>query len=178
MQSIESLGHEIVIESKPNFSPTYSELRLKYTPTVPTLTIRSIISAITSVDQSLKVSLVQEPTIEERTEALMRKEQKSLLLRLIAAFVFSIPAFIVGIVFMSLLPSDSAIRQYFEQPMWAGNVARTTWILFFIATPVWLFVANIFHKKALTELITLWRPGSRAPIYQRFLKFGSMNLLV
>lgn len=145
---------------------------------LPTLTIRSIISAVKSMDRSLDVSMIQEPTIEEKAEALTRKEQKSLLKRLIAAFIFCIPTFIVGIVFTSLLPSDSSVRQYFEQPMWSGKVTRTTWILFFLATPVWLFVADIFHRKALKELISLWRPGSRTPLFQRFLKFGSMNLLV
>jgi P-type Cu+ transporter len=177
-QAIEFLGHGITIEPKPNFSPIDSELRLTYTPTFPALTIRSIISAITSVDLSLKVSLVQEPTIEERAEALTRKEQRSLLIRLITAFIFSIPTFIFGIVFMSLVPPESSVRHYFEQSMWVDNTSRTVWILFFIATPVWLFVADIFHRKALTELTILWRPGSRTPVYQRFLKFGSMNLLV
>jgi P-type Cu+ transporter len=175
-QAIEFLGHEITIEPKSTPSPT--EFRLTYTPMFPTLTIRAIISAIISLDQSIKVTLVHEPTIEERAEALTRMEQRSLLIRLIVAFIFSIPTFIFGIVFTSFLPSDSSVRQYFEHSVWASNVQRTVWILFFVATPVWLFVADIFHRKALTELVTLWRPGSRSPIHQRFLKFGSMNLLV
>jgi len=153
-------------------------MRLTYTPTFPSLTIHTIISAITSVNESLKVSTVQQPTVEERAEMMAHSEQKSLLRRLIAAFIFSIPTFIFGIVIASLLPSSSSVRQYFEQSMWAGTVPRTAWILFILATPVWLFIADIFHRKAVVELFSLWRPGSRTPVYQRFIKFGSMNLLV
>jgi P-type Cu+ transporter len=176
--SIESLGPLIIIEPHPIFSITHPQLRLTYTPTPPVLTIRRIISTIASADQSLQVKLVEEATIEERAESLTNKEQDSLRKRLIAAFIFSIPTFIFGIVFMSLLPSQSSVRQYFAQPMWAGSVTRTVWVLFFLATPVQFFIADVFHRKALQEIKTLWRPGSQNSIYSRFFKFGSMNLLV
>lgn len=163
---------------KPRVSQKQIEAHVTYTPSLPSLTIRTIISTIKLTDEALEVSLAQDVTIEDRAEALSRREQKALLKRLLVAFIFSIPTFIIGIVFMSLLPSDSAVRQYFERSLWLINVPRSTWILFFFATIVWLFAADIFHKKALTELISLWRPGSRSPIWQRFIKFGSMNLLV
>lgn len=108
------LGHGITVELKPSLTSDYSELRLNYIPTPPAFTIRAIMSAVKSMDQTLNVNLVQELTVEERAEVLTRKEQNSLLKRLLAAFIFSIPTFIFGIVFMSLLPSHSSVRQYFE----------------------------------------------------------------
>jgi Cu+-exporting ATPase len=150
------------------------QVRITYIPSVPSLTIRTIISTIKSIHPSLQVCVVQEQTVDDRAEALARREQKALLHRLLVAFAFSIPAFIIGIVFVSLLP-PSALRSYFTEPLWI-NVPRSTWVLFFLATPVWLFVDDIFHRKAITEILNLWRRGT--PLSQRFLKFGSMNLLV
>lgn len=177
-ESIKSLSPLLIIEPQPVFSTNHPLLKVTYTPTFPGLTIRAILSAITSSYQELKVDLVEETTIEERAEILRHKEQRTLLIRLIVSFVFSIPTFIFGIVFMSLLPSQSSIRQYFNHSIWAGNVSRATWILFFLATPVEFLVADVFHRKALQEIKALWRPASRTPIYQRFFRFGSMNLLV
>jgi P-type Cu+ transporter len=177
-ESIKSLSPQLIIEPQPIFSTNNPLLKVTYTPTFPDLTIRTILSSITSSHQEFKVDLVQETTIEERAEILRHKEQRNLIIRLIVSFIISIPTFLFGIVFMSLLPSQSSVRQYFNRPMWVGNVSRTTWILFFLATPVEFFVADVFHRKALQEIKALWRPGSRTPIYQRFFRFGSMNLLV
>ena len=41
-----------------------------------------------------------------------------------------------------------------------------------------LMIIQDFHKRSLQELWVLWRPGSRASWAARFLRFGSMNLLV
>jgi len=176
-QSLESLAPMVTIEPQV-FSTSHPELKLTYTPTQPGLTIRTIFSTVMSVNESFQVSLVHEATIEERAEVLRHKEQEGLLKRLIVSFVLCIPTFIFGVLFMSLLPSQSSVRQYFDKPIWAGRVSRATWIVFFLATPVQFFVADVFHRKALQELKALWRPGSRTPIYQRFFRFGSMNLLV
>jgi P-type Cu+ transporter len=46
------------------------------------------------------------------------------------------------------------------------------------ATPVYFYSAGIFHRRAARELWALWRPGSRTPVWQRFFRFGSMNLLI
>jgi P-type Cu+ transporter len=176
LQSLLSL--DPTIETQPGFSTTTPLLKLTYTPRLPDITIRSIFSTITSLNHAYRVTLVQEATVEERAEVLRRKEQIALSKRLKMAFVFSIPTFIFGVLFMSLIPSQSSVRRFFNEPMWAGRVSRNTWILFFLATPVEFFVADIFHRKALQEIKALWWPGSRTPIYQRFFKFGSMNLLV
>jgi len=75
---------------------------------------------------------------------------------------------------VSLLP-PSSVCNYFTTPLWV-NVPRSIWVLFFLATPVWLFVDDIFHRKVITEIVNLW--WCEISFSQWFLKFGSMNLLV
>src|SRR2546423_5488064 len=147
-QSLESLGSMITIEPQ-LFSTSHPELKFTYRPSQPSLTIRTIFSTVMSVNESFQVTLVKEATIEERAEVLRHKEQGGLLKRLIVSFVLCIPTFIFGVLFMSLLPSQSSVRQYFDKSIWAGRVSRATWILFFLATPVQFFVADVFHRKAL-----------------------------
>lgn len=47
-----------------------------------------------------------------------------------------------------------------------------------MATPVYFFTADVFHRRALKELRALWRPGSATPILRRFYRFSSMNILM
>ncbi|ANB11018.1 Cu(2+)-transporting P-type ATPase CCC2 [Sugiyamaella lignohabitans] len=77
---------------------------------------------------------------------------------------------------MDLVPKGSKLRTYFEQPIWAGGVSRSTWALLFLSTPVYFFAADLFHTKALKEIWSLWRGG--ASWKRRLFRFGSMNLLM
>ena len=52
------------------------------------------------------------------------------------------------------------------------------WALLFLATPVMFYSAGLYHRRSLKELWALWKPGSRVPVWKRFVRFGSMNLLV
>jgi hypothetical protein len=79
---------------------------------------------------------------------------------------------------MSLVKKENRTRLYMEEPMWAGQATRTEWALFILATPVMFFGADIFHQRSINELLALWRKGSTTPVYRRFIRFGSMNLLV
>merc|ERR1711939_734993 len=47
-----------------------------------------------------------------------------------------------------------------------------------MATPVYFFAADLFHRRTIKELRALWRPGSKVPISRRFYRFGSMNMLI
>ena len=106
------------------------------------------------------------------------REQYMLLVRLVFAFIVAIPTFIIGIVYMTLVPDSNQTRMWFMEPLWTGNTSRVQWALFFLATPVMFFSAGIFHKRSIKEIYALWRPGSRTPVWRRFVRFGSMNLLV
>jgi hypothetical protein len=178
MTAVNSLNWDIRI-LRPLTDPGDSILEISYTPDAPNFTIRTIVDAIThSNSPPFTVSIYKPPSIEEFAKSIRAREQRMLYLRLLAAIVVAIPTFIIGIVFMTLMKKDDAIRVYFMQPVWAGNVSRSAWALFIMATPVMFYSANIFHRRSLKEIRTLWRRGSTTPILKRFIRFGSMNLLV
>jgi cation transport ATPase len=154
-------------------------MEISYLPSPPDFTIRSITSTIVSVEPaSYSVSIYHPPTLEERTHRMQRREQRVLLQHLIFTFIITIPTFIIGVICMSLLPAGNRTKLYLMQPMWNGNVSRIEWALFFLATPVYFYGAGTFHRRSIKEIRALWRRGSTTPIIMRFIRFGSMNLLV
>ena len=153
--------------------------RLTYVPSPPAFTIRDIVSAIVSSSSSpFKVTVHKTPTLEDHTRLLQAKEKQSFLYRLVFTIIVAIPTFIIGVVFTSLVSSQNSTRNFLTEPMWSGNASRLQWSLFFLATPVMFYSAGVFHRRCLEEVYALWRKGSRTPIFKRFLRFGSMNLLV
>lgn len=158
-------------------------LQVTYTPSSPAFTIRSIITAIAhakppSAGTHYSATLYTPPTLEDRTRAMQQHEKHLLLRRLLFSVIVAIPTFIIGIVYMSLVPASDPTRQFFMRPMWTGNTSRAEWALFFLATPVMFYSAGMFHRRSLKEIRALWRPGSRTPVWKRFVRFGSMNMLV
>ncbi|KAJ5384543.1 ATPase P-type K/Mg/Cd/Cu/Zn/Na/Ca/Na/H-transporter [Penicillium concentricum] len=153
-------------------------LKVTYTPQPPSLTVRTIISAISSTNDNFRATVYHPPSIEDRSRAIQHHERSRLLARLLFVFVSAIPTFLIGIVFMSLVSSENSVRMYLEQPMWSGSVTRIEWALFIMTTPVMFYGTDVFHVRALKEVYALWRPGSRVPILRRFYRFGSMNLLI
>lgn len=153
-------------------------LTVTYSPGTPSFTIRHIVNAIAEVDAEFTVSVYRPPSLEERSQDMRRQHQWQIARRLILAVAAAIPTFVIGIVYMSLVPSDNPGRIYLEQPMWAGQASRLEWTLFIIATPVYFLGADIFHRRMLAEIKALWRPGSMTPILRRFYRFGSMDMLM
>ncbi|PGH32909.1 Cu2+-exporting ATPase [[Emmonsia] crescens] len=149
-----------------------------YKPDPPSMTVRNIITAIESANDAFKASIYHPPTIEDRSRAMQLHERRRLLIRLLFVFIAAIPTFMIGVVWMSLVPSTNNMRIYFYEPIWVGQVTRLEWALFIITTPVMCFGADIFHVRAFKEIRALWRPGSKVPILRRFYRFGSMNLLI
>ncbi|KAF2109498.1 E1-E2 ATPase-domain-containing protein [Lophiotrema nucula] len=160
------------------FSEKAPILYIRYLPSPPQFTIRHIFQAIESLDPSFTPSIYHPPTIEERAREMHARERRRVLFRLVLSVVIAIPTFLLGIVFMSLVKETNPVRHYIMQPMWAGNVPRVSWALFILATPIYFFAADTFHRRALKEIRALWRPGSRTPFLQRFYRFGSMNMLM
>lgn len=153
-------------------------LKVTYTPQSPSLTIRTIISAINSANDNFRATVYHPPSIEDRSRAIQHHERSRLLARLLFVFISAIPTFFIGIVFMSLVSSENSVRMYLEQTMWSGSVTRIEWALFIMSTPVMFYGTDVFHVRAMKEVYALWRPGSRVPILRRFYRFGSMNLLI
>ena len=176
MQCLDKLGQ--VIHAEP---PTLQDpiLRVTYEPSPPAFTIRDIVSAITySNSPQFTVTIDNPPSLEDRARLLQAEERRSLLYRLGFSVLIAVPTFIIGVVFMSLVSSKNRTRSFLMETMWTGNASRIQWSLFFLATPVMFYSAGIFHKRSLKEICALWRRGSRTPVWKRFIRFGSMNLLV
>ncbi|OJD16746.1 hypothetical protein AJ78_03125 [Emergomyces pasteurianus Ep9510] len=175
-----------VVEAMENESVSVDEypslkkpvITVTYQPQPPSMTVRNIISTIESANDAFKASIYHPPTIEDRSRAMQLHERRRLLIRLLFVFIAAIPTFMIGIVWMSLVPSTNNIRKYFYEPIWAGQVTCLEWALFIITTPVMCFGADVFHVRAFKEIRALWRPGSKVPILRRFYRFGSMNLLI
>lgn len=149
---------------------------ITYKPSAPDFTIRHINEAIRQIDPVFKPTIYKPPSMEERTRVMHARERWQVLYRVILSLIAAIPSFIIGIVFMSLVPKSNHSREHLMQP-WA-NVPRVQWALFIIATPIYFFAADLFHRRALKEVYTLWRRRSPTPILRRFYRFGSMNLLM
>ncbi|PGG98926.1 Cu2+-exporting ATPase [Blastomyces parvus] len=174
---LEAMGDESVsvIESPTLKKPVVT---VTYKPEPPAMTVRNIIAVIESANDAFKASIYHPPTIEDRSREMQHRETRRLLLRLLFVFIAAIPTFLIGIVWMSLVPSTNNMRIYFYEPIWAGQVTRLEWALFIITTPVMCYGADVFHIRAFKEIRALWRPGSKVPILRRFYRFGSMNLLI
>lgn len=148
---------------------------VRYKPSPPDITLRTIFAAIREAGYTPSVE--KRLSLEERSRRLQAREQRRILWRIIAAVIIAIPTFTIGIVFMSLVPHGSRVMDYWTAPIW-GNASRDVVALFFLATPVQFFIADHFHRRAIHGLHTLWRKGSRVPIWKRFMRFGSMDLLI
>ncbi|KAH8424093.1 putative copper resistance-associated P-type ATPase [Aspergillus melleus] len=166
------------IETDDALSVKNPVLRVTYKPCPPTLTIRSIIDVLNKAHHAFTASVYHPPSIEDRSRAMQLHERRRLLSRLLFVLIVAIPTFLIGIVFMSLVSTDNHVRKYLEGSIWAGNVSRIEWALFIMTTPVMFYGTDIFHVRAVKEIYSLWRPGSRVPILRRFYRFGSMNLLI
>ncbi|CAK7225022.1 hypothetical protein SBRCBS47491_005750 [Sporothrix bragantina] len=158
-------------------TPQRPIIKLKYVPEAPAFTVRHILAAIEASDSELTAAIYHPPTLEERSKIIQAKHQRQIMYRVIFTGIVCIPTFVIGIVYMSLLPSTDAGRMYMMMP-WASGISRSQIALFIMATPVYFFSADIFHVRAFKEIRSLWRRGSRTPFLQRFYRFGSMNTLM
>ncbi|KAH8650868.1 Cu2+-exporting ATPase [Tricladium varicosporioides] len=166
----------LVIDKAPSLEDPI--MTIMYHPQRGIVTIRDILTTIHGVSDQLKATIYHPPTIEERSRAMQFRERRRLLLRLLLSFVVAIPTFLISVVWMSLVPSTSRVRMFFQGKMWTGADTRAEWALFFLATPVMFFAADVFHVRAIKEVRALWGQNSKVPILRRFYRFGSMNLLM
>ena len=153
-------------------------MTISYYPNPPDFTIRDLVAVINATNEAFEATIYKPPSIEQRSQAMQRKEQRRLMIRLIFTFLVAIPTFLIGVVWMDLVSSNNSIRQYLGKPRIKGSATGFEWALFILATPVMFLAADVFHLRALKEIRALWRPGSRVPILRRFYRFGSMNLLI
>ncbi|CUM62565.1 uncharacterized protein PRCAT00000117001 [Priceomyces carsonii] len=185
-QYLESYGEAVVIEDP--LTLKYPYIRFKYLPSQD-VNIRNIMFGLNHLQRTkdgyqidvnkkslFECNLIEPESMDEHIRKLSKKEFIKIAWRLVIATVFAIPTFIFGVVAMTLLHSTNPFRVWVEEPIWAGNVARNTWILLILSTPVYFFAADIFHRKAFKEVSSLWM--HRNSFKRRIFKFGSMSLLM
>lgn len=158
-------------------TPEKPVISVKYTPDAPSFTVREILSAIDAADPAFRASIYHPPSLEERSKLITQKHQQQLLRRIYLTLVVAIPTFVIGIVYMSLIPDTDDGKHWLMKP-WVSGINRAQIALFILSTPVYFFAADVFHTRAIKEISNLWRPGSKTPILRRFYKFGSMNMLM
>ncbi|KAI1326577.1 heavy metal translocating P-type ATPase [Xylariaceae sp. FL0255] len=162
-----------------DFRPTIQRpiLKLTYNPSAPKFTIRHILAAIEASDPALKASIYRPPSLEEQSKKLHTQHQRRVLFRVILTFILAIPTFVVGIVYMDLLPGTNPGTKFLTAP-WVSGINRGQIAMLVFATPVWLFAGDLFHRRMFMEIWSLWKPTSQTPILRRFYRFGSMNMLI
>lgn len=175
-------GDAVAVVQPPSLA--VPEAKLRYIPT-DEVNLRRFIREIAHLQGSgepqdepgaLVASLKAPATVDDELRRMARAELVAVGVRLAIATVFAVPTFVFGVVAMALLPKSHPFRHWTEQPLWVGNVSRNTWALLILATPVYFFAADIFHRKAVKELRLLWL--SRSPWRVRLFKFGLMSLLM
>lgn len=175
IKSIEGFRRQVDIITKPTQARPI--MRIAYVPDAPKFTIRQILAAIEASDPALEASIYHPPSLEERSKMAQHKHQRQLLYRAILTTIVAIPTFIIGIVYMSLVPDPNSSKDYLMMP-WTSGISRAQIAMFILATPVYFFAADVFHTRAIKEIRMLWREGSKVPILRRFYHFGSMNTLM
>lgn len=168
---LKHIGDSVVIEDPITLEHPF--VKLTYIPSPPSLTIRSVLQKIR--DKNFEVEVVQDVTLDEHLRRMAKAETAKISSRLVLTSIVSIPTLVFGMIGMSL-PHNNKFRMWLDEPLFVGNVSRMDWILFILATPVYFFADDIFHKKAITEISALWKHN--VSWKRRFFRFGSMNLLM
>lgn len=172
--AIARLDRAITIEAAPTMQNP--RMTITYQPRPPDFTVRDIILAISNADAEFQPKLYHPPSLAESARQMQLRQRRRLFQRVLLSFIVAIPTFVIGVVYMSLVPEINSSRQYLQQRL--RGVPRAEWALLVMATPVYFFAADIFHRRAAKELFHLWKPGSKVPILRRLYRFGSMDMLL
>lgn len=174
LDALKGFNDRVVVQKQGTVDKPF--FTLSYVPEAPQFTVRNILESISNADPAFTASVYHPPTVEERSRQMLRRTRRRLFLRFLLSLIASIPALIIGIVYMNLVPSDDPNRRYLMQPL--KGVSRAEWSLLVMATPVYFLAADVFHRRTIKELYSLWRPGSPVPLLRRFYRFGSMDMLL
>ncbi|KDE07763.1 hypothetical protein MVLG_02033 [Microbotryum lychnidis-dioicae p1A1 Lamole] len=172
LDSLQTAGTIISFDPCSMASPVLS---LTYVPQPPHgFTLRTLRSSIESFGPFTLHPVHTSSVLTLLARQAQARESRSILLRLCITVLFAIPAFIIGIVFVSLLPSSKSLRRYFEEPLW-GSASRAMVVLFVLATPVQFGIGFFFYQRAWHSLRGVWRRGGWR---EKILRWGSMDTLV
>ncbi|KAI8680375.1 hypothetical protein NCS57_00318000 [Fusarium keratoplasticum] len=172
-EALNHFGNRVTIEKPVVIGK--SIMTISYSPGSD-FNIRVILSAVSAADPAFSPTIYHPPTVEERAAQMHARIRQRIFYRVLLSFVVAIPTFIIGIVFMTLVPRRNQGRQYLMEQL--RGVTRAEWALFIMATPVYFFAADVFHRRAIKELHSLWKRGSPVPVLRRLYRFGSMDMLM
>jgi len=126
---------------------------VSYTPESPEFTVRAIISAVSTADEAFIPTIYHPPTVEERARRMHIRIRQRIFYRVLLSVLVAIPSFTIGIVYMTLVPQNNPGRHYLMERL--RGVTRGEWALLVLATPVYFFAADVFHRRAIKELYSL-----------------------
>merc|ERR1712137_999440 len=106
---------------------------------------------LSDLDQSFAVTIHKPISIEERSREMLKKEQRAIFLRALLAVVTAIPSLIIGVVYMNLVSKHDKGYMYLMHPL--QGVSRAEWANFIMATPVYFFAADHFHRRMLKAVV-------------------------
>ncbi|KAH3678115.1 hypothetical protein WICMUC_001679 [Wickerhamomyces mucosus] len=175
LKIVEILSKYGDVENLNEFSLDKPIVKFNYIPS-ESLKLRSILKELYE-SNGISVEFVKNLDIDEQLRLISKLETKKISYRLVLTFIIAIPTFIFGIIGMSLLSRQNPFKIWLDEAIWCGNVSRIIWILFILSTPVFFFATDIFHIKAFKEIKSLWL-NNNVSWFNRFCKFGSMNLLM
>ncbi|OTA62246.1 heavy metal translocatin [Hypoxylon sp. EC38] len=175
--SIGGFLRDLRVEKRPTLEKPI--LKISYVPAGPDFTIRHILKAIEASDPAFKASIYHLPTLEERSKRMQAILRRKISLRAWFTTIVVIPTFIIGVVYMSLVSDHNPSKMFLMEP-WKPGISRAQLALCIMATPVYFYAANLFHRQSIKEVKSMWRHGEPKlrKILQRFYRFGSMDMLV
>ncbi|KAJ9132071.1 Heavy metal translocatin [Pleurostoma richardsiae] len=94
-----------------------SIMTISYTPNSPEFTIMAILSTISAVDPAFNPIIYHPPIVEERAAQIHARIRQRIFYRVLLSVIVAIPAFITGIVFMSLVPPSNSGRRYLMEQL-------------------------------------------------------------
>lgn len=153
-----------------------SIVKLTYTPSPPTDTLRVIVSTLLLEYQpgSFKPSPPSDLIPSDSSDS------HRILVLFLIALAFAIPMFIVSVIGMSLLPESNKFRNKLERNVW-GEAMLGTIIMWILATPVQIGVGAYFWKGAWKSIRNVWKRGAKTAKmtwFARLFMWGSMDTLV
>jgi len=120
---------------------------IKYNTSV--IGIREIITAIT--DMGYVASSLPQSNRSEILKRREKKEKRRLRIRLIFAFVFAIPTFIISMVIDMFLSPSNSVRMIFNTEIYHGLTVKGL-ILFLLASFVQFWLGSVFYKSSFKSI--------------------------
>lgn len=153
MNVLNSHGDAVDVVDPVSLSTPY--VKFTYLPSPPKLTIRTILSQLAEANPDLGFEIVRPRTLEEMAAGSQQREKQDIFHRLCLTSAIAFPTTL-------LMFNSSAMMNYK--------------LMFVLATPVYYFAADVFHRKAIKEIKVLF--NSSLSWSRRLFHFGSMNLLM